>query len=165
MQQTNRSVNRSTANHELIISGVPYVTEENLEQVFHHIAVALGYTPTNIPIVYLKRLSRTPINVGSSPLILCQFALRGVRDEFYGKYLRQRSLNLRHVGFNNANRIYINENLTLDDRSIRKEAIKLKTQGRIAQVFTRSGAVFVRVKQGDEAELCSSLDQLFETVN
>lgn len=165
LELTKRNVNRLTTTNELIISGVPYTSDENLTLIFQNISVALASTPSNVPNVYLKRLSKNPINIGSSPPILCQFALRGVRDEFYGRYLRQRSLNLRHIGFNNDNRVYINENLTMNDREIRTQAIKLKHQGRIQQVFTRNGVVYARMKNGDEAEPFYSLEQLFASVN
>lgn len=162
---TKRTVDRIATTNELIISGIPFTTDENVVQIFLNIAVALAYDQSSLPNVYLKRLSKLPIKVGSSPPLLCQFALRGVRDEFYGRYLRQRSLNLRHIGFDNANRVYINENLTQQDREIRSQAIKLKNQGRIQQVYTRNGVVHVRVEDGDEVVPVYTLDQLFESVN
>lgn len=162
---TKRNVVRLESSHELIVSGVPYTNDENPMLIFQNIAKALSYCATAIPMVHVKRLAKLPISVGSSPPLLIQFALRNLRDEFYGRYLRERSLNLRHIGFNNDNRIYMNENLSQADREIRTQAIKLKRQGRIHQVYTRSGMVYARIKNQDDAVPLQSLEQLFSYVN
>lgn len=159
LEITRMNVNRIGASNDLIVSGIPYTSDENIMQIFLNISKALSYNPSDVPMVYLKRLSKVPIAVGSAPPIMCQFSLRGMRDEFYGRYLRQKSLNLQHLGFINQNRVYINENLAPEDREIRTQAIKLKKQYRIQQVFTRNGVVFVRVKTGDDAVPYYTLEQ------
>ncbi|EAT44038.1 AAEL004550-PA [Aedes aegypti] len=165
LELTRRNVHRSGTINELIVSGIPYTSDENLLEIFLNISKALSYNSSEVPMVYLKRLSKLPIKAGSAPPILCQFSLRGVRDEFYARYLQLRTLNLCHVGFNNQNRVYINENLAREDREIRTQAIKLKKQGRIQQAFTRNGIVFIRVKNGDDAVPYYTLEQLFASVN
>lgn len=144
---------------DLIISGVPYSPTEDLKVIFNGIAVKLAYKETNLPMVDLKRLAKQPIAAGSMPPILCQFAIRNERNTFYSKYLNQRDLNLEHVGFNNRNRIFINENLTHEDRQIRSAAIKMKKEGRIQQVYSRDGVVFVKPRVG-RAEACYTVEHL-----
>ncbi|XP_052561903.1 uncharacterized protein LOC120426371 [Culex pipiens pallens] len=85
--------------HDLILNGVPFSQNEDLQVLFRMIAAKLAYNPANTPIVSLKRLSKQAITVGTSPPILCQFAIRNERIELYGRYLRSRNLTLRDVGF------------------------------------------------------------------
>lgn len=166
LDRTKRSVARLESSHELIVSGIPFTNDEDLLIIFQNIATTLAYTASTMPMVHVKRLSKLPISVGSTPPLLIQFALRNIRDEFYGRYLRERSLTLRHIGFSNDNRVYMNENLSQADREIRSQAVKLKRQGRIHQVYTRNGTVYVRIKRTqDDAEPLHSLEQLFSYVN
>ena len=154
------AVHRADKNRELIISGVPYLNHENLADIFCKIASCIGYSETNIPLVHLQRLSRSPIAPRLTPLILCEFALRNQRNEFYRKYLSERSLSLRHIGFESENRVYVNENLTANARRIRSEAIKLKKAGRLETVTTRDGIVYVKPKGSEKATAIHSLPQV-----
>lgn len=152
-------VGRVEKYQDLLITGVPYSSSEDLKTVFRGIATKLAYDQTDVPMVDLKRLAKLPIASGSTPPILCQFAIRNERNTFYARYLNQRDLNLEHVGFNNKNRIFINENLTREDREIRTAAIKLKKEGRIQQVFSRDGVVHVKPR-GGPAEACYTIEHL-----
>lgn len=154
------SVRRCDKNKELIISGVPYQNQEDLVEVFKRISGSIGFKETKIPLVELQRLSRSPIAPGLTPPILCEFALRNHRNEFYRNYLSKRSLCLRHIGFESENRIYINENLTPNARRIRSEAVKLKKAGRLDSVTTRDGIVYVKPKGSEKATALHSLPQV-----
>lgn len=158
LSSTNEFVGRLEKSSELIISAVPFVTDENLKNTFEDITKSLGYT--SAPLVDLKRMARAPIKPGDSPAIICQFALRAERDAFYRKYLERRDLNLSHIGLQSRNRIYVNENLTQTTRSIRNEALKLKRSGKLCQVFTKEGVVFVKPSATAAAVACHSLTQL-----
>lgn len=148
LNAVSNQVDRLERAHDLILNGIPFSQTEDLQMLFLMIAAKLVYNPSDTPIVSLKRLSKQAIAVGTSPPILCQFAIRNQRIEFYGRYLRSRNLTLRDVGFESNNRIFFNENLTPLAREIRSEALKLKKQGQLHQVFSRDGIVFVRTAAG-----------------
>ncbi|EDS28541.1 conserved hypothetical protein [Culex quinquefasciatus] len=148
--------------HDLILNGVPFSQNEDLQVLFRMIAAKLAYNPANTPIVSLKRLSKQAITVGTSPPILCQFAIRNERIELYGRYLRSRNLTLRDVGFESNNRIFLNENLTPQAREVRSEALKLKKQGHLHQVYSRDGIVCVRSAAGADPVGVFSTGQLLE---
>lgn len=160
VDHANASIGRLEKANELVISGVPYQQNENLVATFGYIATKLGYSDTNIPMVSLSRLARTPIAVSSSPPILCEFALRADRNAFYACYLNQRDLNLSHIGFNNINRIYVNENLTKEDREIRAAALRLKKEGKIQKVYSKNGIVFAKGRGNAPAEPCPTMEHL-----
>ncbi|EDS34257.1 conserved hypothetical protein [Culex quinquefasciatus] len=85
--------------------GVPYQQNENLVAMFGFIVTRLGCDEIKIPLASLARLAKSPIAVGSTPPIICEFALRADRNDFYASYLNHRDLNLSHIGFQNTNRI------------------------------------------------------------
>ena len=97
LERTVETVDRSEKRDELIISGVPFQSNENLSNIFHNISLCLDYSETNLPLVELKRLARQPIARGAIVPILCEFTHRLARNEFYRRYLNRRSLCLRNV--------------------------------------------------------------------
>lgn len=158
LQQATEEVARLERSSELIISGIPYQQTEDLPQFFQNISTVLGYAQP--PIVDLQRLAKLPVVAGSAPPILCQFALRNVRNDFYRRYMTNRNLTLRHIGFDADRRVFINENLTKLSREIRSEALKMKKAGALTQVYTRNGAVYVKRHGLSTPELVQRAEQL-----
>lgn len=157
---TSQRIDRFEKCNDLIISGVPYVNNECLQQLFRKLAISLDYKDPALPLVDLKRLMRPPISTGSSPPIVCQFAIKNARDEFYRRYLRNRNFSLRILGFESDQRVYMNENLTQDARIVRAEAIKLKKKGLIQKVFTRNGIVHIQRGNSTVAEPINEIAHL-----
>ena len=153
---------RLERSQELIIKGIPYRLSENLNLIFRDITYSLGIVGTNSPVVHLKRLSKIPIRVGSTPPIICQFSSRGSRDELFRMYLKSRALTLDNIGYNSKNRIYINENLSPLVKRILLAAIKLRSNGLLYKVSTRRGSVYVRTCFESEPVIIGSLDQLYD---
>lgn len=156
---------RIEKNKDLVISGIPFRSQENLADIYHKIVQSIGYNENRVPLANLQRMVRVPIASGSSPLILCEFSFRQERNESYRLYLSKRSLCLRDIGFESDNRIYINENLTKIARQIRAEAIKLKKLGRLDNVSTRNGIVYIKRKQSITAEAVDSLQKIASLIN
>lgn len=160
LTSTAQRLDRLEKSNDLLISGVPYVANESLQQLFRNLSTCLAYSDTDMPLVDLRRLSRLPITTGSSPPIVCQFAIRNARDEFFRRYLKTRNLSLRNVGFDSDQRVYMNENLTPHARNIRTEAIKMKKDGVLLKVFTRNGVVYIQRREGSEAEPITDINYL-----
>lgn len=161
MQHHTEATHRMEKFNELIISGVPFQNNESLASIFLKISLSIGYSEDSSPFVELKRLARHPITSGATPSILCQFAHRLTRNEFYRRYLAEHNLCLRNIGFDSEDRVYVNENLTSNARAIRTEAIKQKKIGRLLSVTTRDGIIFVKFKGSRELEAIHNVQQLF----
>lgn len=160
-QETNaESIARTLLTDDLIVSGVPYTIGEDLKHYFRCWCSAMGYTENMIPLVDIRRLTRSPMNSGSNCLILVQFAFTSQRNDFFSKYLAMRSLNLSQIGFQTNKRIYINENLTILARKIKTKAIELKKQGKLAYVFSRGGLIYVREQNSGDNIVVKSLEDL-----
>ncbi|EDS31823.1 conserved hypothetical protein [Culex quinquefasciatus] len=146
VDRANASIGRVEKANELIISGVPYQQNENLVAMFGFIVTRLGCDESKIPLASLARLAKSPIAVD--------------RNAFYASYLNHRDLNLSHIGFQNTNRIYVNENLTKEDREIRAAALRLKKEGKVQKVYSRNGIVYAKGRGNAPAEPCPTLEHL-----
>lgn len=146
VQKNRDAVDRLSKSNDLILTGVPYSPAENTRSLFIKLAAVLEYGDTNIPLVFTKRLARAPVTNGSTPPMLLQFAFRAVRDEFFLRYLSRKNLSLSHLGFNVERRIFLNENLTESARNIKGIALQLKRAGRIQNVISKAGVIYVKPK-------------------
>lgn len=155
---------RGSRANDLVISGVPHTTDEDLRLVFERIAKQLGYKEESVPAVELERLP-------SSSSIVCRFALRTSRRKFFQTYLKNLSLCLGDIGYSTINadsdgslgRIYINEYLSRRICGIRSLAMKMKKAGRIQKVLTRDGVIHVKLK--DAIVPCYSKQALRDKLN
>lgn len=151
--------------NDLLLAGVPYVTNEDVDTIIRKIAITLGYAEHNMPLIYSKRLAKIPIATGATPPIVLQFAFKFARDDFYRRYFSMRNLSLSHIGFNVVKRIYINENLTEEARKIKGKAINMRRSGALHAVYTKDGCVFVKPSKDDDAVLVRSMENLSEFDN
>lgn len=129
-------------NHnELVVSGIPFIQGENLGSYFAALWKHVGLREHPAPLVDVRRLRKGSQGDG---LLLLQFALRNQRNDFYSSYLQKRDLQLNHLGLNSDRRIYINENLAVAARKIKKAALQLKKSGKLSSVYSKKGVVHVK---------------------
>lgn len=152
---------RSSLSNDLIISNVPFMMTENLQEYFRIWCKVLGYADSTVPMVDLRRLSRSPLREGSNCFILVQFAITNQRNDFFTKYLRSRSFTLAQLGFKSENRIFINENLIPSARKLKSKAVELKKQGLLPSVYCRGGIVNIRLPNSDQDHVIKTEEDLF----
>ncbi|XP_055589774.1 uncharacterized protein LOC129741968 [Uranotaenia lowii] len=155
----NRMLHLTKAN-DLIITGIPFQTDERLNDIICKISRTLGFSDDGLPLVHARRLARLPIKTTTSPPVLLEFAFKSVRNDFYSRYLKTCNLSLTHIDININRRIYINENLSEHTRKLRGEVLKLKQSGLVLSTFTRDGLVFVKTAAVNEPMLITSIDQI-----
>lgn len=154
------AIARSNLSNDLIISGVPFIENEDLQYYFRTWCKTLGYVDNSIPIVDIRRLTRTPPRAGNVYFLLVQFAITNQRNDFFSSYLRSHSLNLNQIGFQTNKRVYVNENLTPAARKIKSIAIDLRKAGELVKVFSRGGEILVRRKDDDRDVIIKSEEDL-----
>lgn len=85
---TRKSLDRLHRQHNLVVTGVPYLSEEKLGTYFHDWCRALGYSHEGYtPVVSAQRISKRRISVNRSSAIILRFAIRSQRDDFFSRYL------------------------------------------------------------------------------
>lgn len=151
---------RIQKSNDLILTGVPYCSNEKTEDIMRKVAVVLGYGESEVPSVFTKRLARVPIVTGTSPPILFQFAFNAAKGEFFQRYFSAKKLSLLHLGFDVDRRIYFNENLTESARNIKGSALKMKRNGHIRNVFSKDGTIYVKPLEDIPAQPFYDLAQL-----
>lgn len=169
LSYTNEKVNENTSaisrallSNDLIVSGIPYTLNEDLLHYFRCWCQILGYCEATIPMVDVRRLSRMPLREGSTSLVLIQFAITNQRNYFFGKYLRVRSFTLSQIGFKSDQRVYVNENLTPVARRLKSKAMELKRNGKIHNVYSRGGVIFVRWPNAEQDQPVNCEDELVQ---
>lgn len=158
---------------ELIVTGIPYHVDEDLNVIYRRIAKHLGYNDAEVPLVELVRLAKPKSSPPLHSPIVCRFAHRGSRHKFFHNYLANLSLCLADIGYpskddgdgGNINRIFINENLSNRARNIRKIAIKMKKAGLVQKVLVRDGVIFVKLADKDSIVPCYSKQSLLDKLN
>lgn len=158
--EATHAVDRSMKRNDLIISGVPYTSGENLRSYIDAWCRSLGYLENGIPLVDIRRLSKPGANAGSAPIILLQFAFNAQRNEFFSRYLRTRNITLSQIGFPVNKRVYINENLTPVAREIRSKALQLKKTGKNRAVYSRDGNVYVKPTDGGPERVITTMNDI-----
>lgn len=153
---------------ELVVSGVPKLDNENLENISQDICKAIGYDGNNniksqfrLP-VRNKRSNSDNSKQNNNQSVMLKFWSLDAKADFFKKYIAKKSLSITDIGFagSTASRIYINENLTTKNFQLLREVRQLKAQKKLFQYNTFSGKIFV--KFAPEARLIGidSLDQL-----
>ena len=113
-----------------------------------------------ILMVDIRRLTRQLPREGSKAFILVQFAITNQRNDFFHNYLRSRTLTLKQIGFQSNDRVYVNENLIPSARKIKAKAIELKNEGKLVNVFSRSGIIYVRAASDNEDRRINTEEEL-----
>lgn len=160
IHSTAAALSRSLNSNDLIVSGVPFTRDENLIDYFGTWCKHLGFTAA--PLVDVRRLSKQPMVVGKNYKILLQFAITNQRSDFYIKYLRTRSFTLDQIGFKSNERIFVNENLTINARGIKAKALLARKDGKLHSVYSRNGEIFIKVTAGGEAISIPSENHLMD---
>lgn len=147
---------------ELIAVGIPYLSNENLQDYLVCMAKTIGFDESKISHIHCKRLHSKKLSDGDECFTLLQFSVACLRDEFYSLYLAKRDLRLEHIGISSDRRIYVNENLTMTARTIKKAALKLRRENKLAAVSTKFGMVHVRKLTNGPLVPVSSIEQLMQ---
>lgn len=145
-------INRLKLNADLRLNGIPFNQGENLVELFHKIAAAIGYdskNSNNVPL--MKRIpvrnKVTGIMIDSSIISLC-FSSHHHKQVFYSLYLNKMPLKPESIGLSKEHKIIIGESLTRLNAQIFKYAQNLKKENKIAQLFTADGLVKIKIVKG-----------------
>ncbi|KAL1375226.1 hypothetical protein pipiens_017617 [Culex pipiens pipiens] len=153
---------------ELIISGVPFVSDEDPDALFAMICRQLECSEGEELLTSTRRIYANGLKNGDVSPLLVEFALKTTRDRFYSTYLRRRDLKLRHLGMSSDRRVFINENLNAGAREVKKAALLLKKVGKLTSVFTKGGIVHVKrrlnICHGNAQSLCARKNSKLEEV-
>ncbi|XP_053664240.1 uncharacterized protein LOC128713407 [Anopheles marshallii] len=126
--------------------------------------------PSRYSIAVLDNLARTRVGklragvtepTVQPPAVHVQFVFRNARNEFYRRYQEGgkagTGLALPDLGYSGSDgRVFVSENLTRGNVSLKAEAMRLKRDGKIKSVFTVNGQIYVKRTVDHRPELVTS---------
>lgn len=145
-------INRLKISADLKVIGIPFKQNENLTELFHKIAAAIGYDISigpNVPL--MKRIpirNKTTGIMFESHTISLHFISIQHKQMFYSLYLNKMPLNPESLGMQKETKITIGESLTRLNANIFKYAQQLKREKKIAQTHTTDGLVKIKFIKG-----------------
>lgn len=158
---------RQARTNELVISGVPFVENENLEDILNDICKAIKFSGDANSIETYFRLplgnviKATANNRRRTPSIIIRFWGADAKIEFFKRYLNTKNLSTNMIsGLSASARIYVNENLTRKNFGIFRLARQLKSDGKIFRFNSHNGRIFVKVQADSRLIGIDSQDHL-----
>lgn len=169
-----QKLERDLLRNELIITGVPYVANENVSDIIADICEAINCNINSGDLISVYRIPMAKNKSSrangrwaaelSSPIVLKMVSDWG-KNELLSTYFKKKNLNTSDIGFRSAARIYINESLTKYNRSIFKAASEAKKSKSIFKCFTRNGLVHIQISEGGKIIRVASPDHLNSILN
>lgn len=149
------------------ISGIPEDPLENTNEIVIKVADLMGVEIDSSDISVSHRLPKKPTSYSSAvsrdrrqreSKIIAKFVRRDVRDEFYRGRKRLSNKTTRDLGFSDqsGNRIYINENLSPNNKRLFHECLKLKREMEFKFIWTHYGRIFLRKDANSPAKTVSN---------
>lgn len=151
---------------DLVIRGIPTNRREVqsvLRSIIKKIADALEHPLSDMSLERVRQVILKKHN-GTDSILIARFSTRTERNAFFAAYFAKKSLSTLDIGFDCAQRIYINDNLTARMETLRLRAMEL-THNRIfkkCQVF--NGHVLLTLFNADERVHVHTADDLAKAV-
>lgn len=159
---------RELLRNELILTGVPAVYGEVVADIIGDICNALQCCINGVDVIAAYRLPSAKASSGrhnqqrqriSSPIIL-KLGSDWAKQELLSAYFKLKNLNTGHIGYESKSRIYLNESLTVHNRSIFKAGTEMKKSKRINKCYTRNGIVHIQLSDEGRIYRIHDIDQL-----
>lgn len=152
---------------DLRISGIPYIENENLAEIFYNICNTININPPKLKSIHrLKITQQTRSNPDTTILAKLEspyernFMLKSVFNcvRNLKQPLKLYMLNMPDLNANSP--FFVNENLTPKNHKLFLQALVLKKQKIIASVFTRRGLVNIKLCGSDRLCQVTSITDL-----
>lgn len=148
---------------DAVVFGIPQLPKENLTNIINTLCDNIKITPP-----MLKSSFRTkPRNRSDEPAAILHFASAGERNKMLRalsdfRKKNKRQLLLSDFGFDAGSRkmVFVNESLTPRNRSLLQLATRMKKEGKISTVYTKSGSVHVKFSNDGESMVVEDFDSL-----
>ena len=162
---------RREVSSDAVLLGIPELHNENITSIYNYICNAIECTPPPLNAAFRIKM-RNKNSLHNSPIVL-KFGAPHERNmvlkciaNFHKN--NQRQLKLEDIGFkvqakknddddtSQRNNIYLQASLTPRNRSYFKQAMRLKQNGLLFSVFTRSGSIFVKEREDSDSLLINN---------
>lgn len=167
-EEQNDSNERRDRQRDIIIKGLPLTGREttgDLRLTIISIAKAIGLILASNDLVHVFRVGDRSKN-SRDPLLIVRFGSIGMRAAFFRHYMAvPDGLNATTLGYTTRARIYVSDNLTRRNSTIRQRAAVLKRDGLIGGHTVRDGLVCVTLIGETRKRVMNSIGELDRLVS
>lgn len=135
-------------NYNLEIQGVPVTQGEDVYKIVADIAKKIGCDVAVGDIELCHRMRSNEKKPNSVPNIIAKFYSRRCKEAILSCKKGKKQLVASEIGFNNANKIYVNEHLTSVNKNLFWLARNTRAIG-YKYIWTKNGRVFVRKNENE----------------
>lgn len=145
--------------NDLIMNGLIYSEDENLLEIFTKMCKVLNFTDHRNCTNSIFRINN------KSGSVIIKFNNNVAKERFFTLYLKHKNLRNSDFGYDNQQRIYLNESLSPHTRFLLNIALRFKKDKWLHRVFTRKGYLFIIKAEGDVPLKITTKSQLLQSNN
>lgn len=154
--EESKEIERKKCN--IVINGIPYNEEENINAIYKTISSQLGFESPPTANVY-----RMPGIKSAKPAIIIRLVSELHVDKFMSRYYKvstQLKLNAFDGFEGNHSRVYISEDLSTNQYNIFKQAMSFLRSKHVLNIRKKSGSVLVQINKETRHRSYKSVDDL-----
>lgn len=156
LQWANEDRSRLERLDDVIVKGLPYHPNENLEIIFDQIASIIGFGHSKYAAV--KNIHRVAMYKEMPPIII-RFASQTLKERFIQNFF---AFGIA-IGFMGSI-IYLSDNFTKQNYSILKKARQYREAKKIEKIVTQGGFVYVGLQENSQLQKIKTVNQLNQLV-
>lgn len=143
------------------ILGIPITDNENLINIIEKISDIIGFQFNKNMLDICHRIPSRRLMQNKTSPIICKFVRRFDKYEFLKLKKQSGDILTSDLGLlGKADKIYINETLSMENRFLFKEAKKLQKENKIKYVWSSNGKVLVRKSDGNPVIIVKNVESL-----
>lgn len=154
---------RETRKCDVVIRGIPIegkLNESDLKELIVRLSSSIKVNIGMRDLVFVRNASSQNNSRNRDATLIVRFSNLAVRREFMMEFFKAKVVNVRAIGYESDQRIYISDNFTPRNAAIRKRALELKSEGKIERFIIRDGLVLVSSRDQGRHLPVKSLDEL-----
>lgn len=127
------------------ISNLPEKKSENLLNIFESLSRLVDYSIKKSDIISIHRVPHADVKSTRPKNIIVKFTSRIMRDNFLSAYRGKKGLTSETLGVSGpAHKIYCNEHLTLENKTLFRKCREAASQKNIKYVWVKHGTILTR---------------------
>lgn len=162
--EVNECLNQ-TLSTDIIVNGLPYADNENIEHIFAKICESLGLPELKTRSAFRVK-SRNNSKTASVIVKLVSSADRPTLFKSVARFCKSknRPLLLKDAGFDADGKIHMHECLTNNNREVLRFAMQLRREKKLTAAFSIRGHVYIRVRPQCKAVKVISINNIKNVV-
>ena len=149
----------------LEIRGIPLSDSEDTNEIVVELGKCMGLEIEEDDISVSHRIPNRRKDRKQNLAIIVKFVRRDSKDAYYKARNRLKDITTKDLGYDQSNKIFINENLTERRKELFWECLKFKKQENYSFIWTINGRICLRKNQESRVNVINSKDDLRKLIH